>query len=172
VRNSCRPRTEPESVMNGLYLRRYFVLVAMCAALAQAQVANPQEGLVTTSHHIVVGGKPLAYTATAGRLPIINNDAGEPHGYMFFVAYTVDRASGSPVRPLTFLWNGGPGSSASQVHLMGFGPRRLKMSDTYPTWEPLSSNTQLEDNQETWLDFTDLVFVDPIGTGYSRPPQP
>jgi carboxypeptidase C (cathepsin A) len=146
-------------------------LFVLYACVSQAQIAT-QEGLVTTSHRIVLGGKTFAYTATAGRLPIINNDAGEPHGYVFFVAYTGERTPSSPVRPLTFLWNGGPGSSSSQVHLMGFGPRRLKTNDTYPTWEPLSVNTTLEDNQETWLDFTDLVFVDPIGTGYSRPTKP
>jgi carboxypeptidase C (cathepsin A) len=147
-------------------------LCVLYLCISQAETAASQEGLVTTSHRIVLAGKPFAYTATAGRLPILNNDAGEPHGYMFFVAYTADRAPGSPVRPLTFLWNGGPGSSSSQVHLMGFGPRRLKTNDTYPSWEPLSVNTTLEDNQETWLDFTDLVFVDPIGTGYSRPTKP
>jgi carboxypeptidase C (cathepsin A) len=119
-----------------------------------------------------VDGKTLKYIATAGRLPIINNAAGEPHAYMFFVAYTLDRAPTSTVRPLTFVWNGGPGSSASQLHLMGFGPRRVKTSDTYPTSAPLSVNTALEDNQQTWLEFTDLVFVDPIGTGYSRPTKP
>jgi carboxypeptidase C (cathepsin A) len=151
------------------YLLLYCVSLLVPYLCISQQIANPQEGLVTTSHRIVLGGKPLAYTATAGRLPILDNDAGEPHAYMFFVAYTAERTSGAPVRPLTFLWNGGPGSSSSQVHLMGFGPRRLKMSDTYPTWPPLSVNTTLEDNQETWLEFSDLVFVDPIGTGYSRP---
>jgi carboxypeptidase C (cathepsin A) len=141
-------------------------------ATSSAQSPNPQENIVTTEHQIVLAGKPLSYKATAGRLPIIDNEAGETHGYMFFVAYTIDRAPGEPARPLTFLWNGGPGSSASQVHLLGFGPRRLPMGDTYPTHVPLSADTPLEDNQETWLDFTDLVFVDPIGTGYSRPTKP
>jgi len=137
-----------------------------------AQAPNPQENIVVTEHHILLAGKPLTYRATAGRLPIIDNDAGETHGYMFFVAYTVDRAPGEPARPLVFLWNGGPGSSSSQVHLLGFGPRRIQMGDTYPTSAPLSADTPLEDNQDTWLDFTDLVFVDPIGTGYSRPTRP
>jgi carboxypeptidase C (cathepsin A) len=145
---------------------------AACAVTGNAQAPDTQEGIVTTQHKIMLRGKPLAYTATAGRLPIIDNDAGEVHGYMFFVAYTVASVPGEAARPITFLWNGGPGSSSSQVHLLGFGPRRFKTGDSYPTSQPLSTNTPLEDNEETWLDFTDLVFVDPIGTGYSRPTKP
>jgi carboxypeptidase C (cathepsin A) len=147
-------------------------LLAAPTAAASAQTLSADEGIITTKHQVVLARAPLRYAATAGRLPIVDNDAGQPHGYMFFVAYTVERTPGQPPRPLTFLWNGGPGSSASQVHLLGFGPRRLKTGDTYPTSEPLSITTGLEDNQETWLDFTDLVFVDPIGTGYSRPTKP
>jgi len=153
---------------NYWYLRLLSAAV-LCAVAVSARAQCTVDDLVTTHHQIVVGGKTLSYTATAGHLPILNNDAGEARGYMFFVAYTLDRAPGQPVRPLTFVWNGGPGSSASEVHLMGFGPRRLKMGDTYPASVPLSAQTGFEDNQETWLDFSDLVFVDPIGTGYSRP---
>ena len=139
-----------------------------CAAGALAAQAP-----IVTHHSVTVNGKVLKYTATAGRLPIINNDAGEPHGMMFFIAYTLDGVPKGVKRPVTFLWNGGPGSSASQVHLMGFGPRRIDLgADTYPAMKPLSASTPLVDNQETWLDFTDLVFVDPIGTGYSRPTKP
>ena len=76
---------------------------------------------------------------------------------MFFVSYTLDPGTSPRRRPLTFLWNGGPGSSSSLVHLLGFGPRRVR------------TGASPVDNQGTWLDFTDLVFVDPIGTGYSRP---
>jgi carboxypeptidase C (cathepsin A) len=150
------------------------IAVVLCVAVAPMEAQNlvVPDGLVTTHHQVVVDGKTLKYTATAGRLPIINAVADETHGYMFFVAYTLDRAPSDPARPLTFVWNGGPGSSASQVQLMGFGPRRLKMGASYPTSAPLSVKTDLEDNQETWLDFTDLVFVDPIGTGYSRLTKP
>lgn len=147
-------------------------VLCITAVAAVAQTTNPQEGIVSTTQHIVLAGKTLAYSATAGRLPIINNDAGEPHGYMFFVAYTVRRAPGELPRPLTFIWNGGPGSSSSELHLMGFGPKRLKIADTYPDFRPLTADTPVVDNQETWLDLTDLVFVDPIGTGYSRPTKP
>jgi carboxypeptidase C (cathepsin A) len=125
-------------------------------------VATP---MVTTKHVITLSGKPLTYTARAGVLPIRLNDTGEPRGFIFFVAYSVARTPGQPVRPLTFAWNGGPGSNALLVHLDALGPRRL----TSPTEGRAAT---FEDNQATWLDATDLVFVDPIGTGFSRPAKP
>jgi carboxypeptidase C (cathepsin A) len=115
------------------------------------------DGIVTTRHSITFGGRTLGYTARAGHIPIRVNDTGEVHGQMFFIAYTLDGASPSPTRPLTFLWNGGPGSSSSLVHLLGFGPMRLDAAGV------------VESNDGTWLPATDLVFIDPIGTGYSRP---
>ena len=88
------------------------------------------------------------------------------HGQMFFVSYTLDRAAGAPSRPLTFVWNGGPGSNAALVHLIGFGPKRLAPR---PGAKPDDgSRWIIEANPGTWLEDTDLVFVDPIGTGYSR----
>jgi carboxypeptidase C (cathepsin A) len=137
------------------------------AAVARGQtdtipgVATP---IVTTSHRITLSGKPLTYTARAGVLPIRINDTGEARGYIFFVSYTVDREPGQPPRPLTFAWNGGPGSNALLVHLSAFGPRRLSSGGG-----TLSAPMAFEDNQATWLEATDLVFVDPIGTGFSRP---
>jgi carboxypeptidase C (cathepsin A) len=90
---------------------------------------------------------------------------------MFYIAYTLDRPSGSPPRPLTFLWNGGPGSNSGLVHLLGFGPKRIALATgAAPRLSP--AGTTLIDNQDTWLAFTDLVFIDPIGTGYSRPTKP
>src|SRR5262245_52682862 len=124
--------------------------------------SQSEERIVTTTHQVVIDGKPLRYTARAGRLPIRDNETGDVHGQMFFVAYTVQQPANSPKRPLTFLWNGGPGSSSSLVHLLGFGPRRLDRGKSGAPSVPI-------DNAGTWLDFSDLVFVDPIGTGYSRP---
>jgi carboxypeptidase C (cathepsin A) len=86
---------------------------------------------------------------------------------VFFMAYSLDRQPGEPARPLTFLWNGGPGANSVLVLLVAFGPRRIKTGDD-PT-APRTCECELEDNQTTWLDKTDLVFVDPIGTGFSRP---
>jgi carboxypeptidase C (cathepsin A) len=134
-------------------------VLAACAAVSLSGAvlhSQSEEPVVTTKHQVTIDGKPLSYTARAGRLPIRDNETGDVHGQMFFVSYTLPRAPKAAPRPVTFLWNGGPGSSSSLVHLLGFGPRRLDAS------KPI-------DNSGTWLDFSDLVFVDPIGTGYSRP---
>ena len=128
-------------------------------------VATP---VVSTRHQITLDGQPFAYTARAGILPIRNNDDGSARAYIFFVAYIADRAAGQQPRPLTFAWNGGPGANSLLLHLSAFGPRRLDSRDG-----DASARTapRLVDNQETLLGFTDLVFVDPVGTGFSRPAE-
>jgi carboxypeptidase C (cathepsin A) len=144
------------------------MLTTACAFAAGAHaVQSPDDQIVTTRHQITVGRKVLRYTARAGLLPIRHNETGEIHGHMFFTAYLLDRLPTEPARPLTFLWNGGPGANSTLVHLSGFGPKRIKSSED-PTGSP-ACECELEDNQTTWLDQTDLVFVDPIGTGFSRP---
>ena len=144
-----------------------FAAAYVAAPLAQQDLAQTP-AIVTTQHQAVIGGSVLRYTARAGTIPIRDNETGEPHANMFFVAYTVARPPGTPPRPLTFLWNGGPGSNAGLVHLLGFGPRRLTIATgSMPRYSP--AGTALVNNQETWLGVSDLVFVDPIGTGYSRP---
>ncbi|HKS06431.1 MAG TPA: hypothetical protein VJR92_08980 [Gemmatimonadaceae bacterium] len=152
---------------------RAFCTLALIAAATTAATtaANAQDSTESvTRRQIVLNGKPLRYTARAGLLPIRENEAGEVRGNMFYVAYTVDRAPGAPARPLTFVWNGGPGANSTLVHLVGFGPRRVRISDDPAAGAPVTP--VIEDNTETWLDVTDLVFVDPIGTGYSRPAKP
>jgi carboxypeptidase C (cathepsin A) len=144
--------------------------LAISAGRARAQtdtVPGVRTPVVTTRHRIMLAGKSVAYTARAGVIPIRHNDTGEARGYVFFVAYTVDRAPGQAVRPLTFAWNGGPGSNALLVHLDALGPRRLEASTG-----TADDRLAFQDNQATWLDQTDLVFVDPIGTGFSRPARP
>ena len=120
---------------------------------------DEEAGIVTSSHEIVLDGSTVTYTARAGHIPIRDNATGRAHGMMFFISYSLERES-AQARPITFLWNGGPGSSSSLVHLSGFGPKRLDSSGVAVV------------NDGTWLEFTDLVFVDPIGTGYSRPTKP
>ncbi len=145
-------------------------LLAPVPTLAQTDtIPGVRTPIVSTSHRILLNGKPLAYTARAGVLPIRHNDTAEPLGYIFFVAYVVDRAPGQPPRPLTFAWNGGPGANSLLVHLDAMGPRRLNVGDG-----GLSPRVPMAfvDNQDTWLDETDLVFVDPIGTGFSRAAKP
>jgi len=144
---------------------------AVSASVSAQTEPTPPDSIVTTRHRITVGGRVLAYTARAGLIPIRDDEAGDVHGHIFFVSYTLDRDRDAPPRPLTFVWNGGPGSSVSQPHLLGFGPRRVRTGDDFATSPPFSE-TDLEDNQETWLTTTDLVFVDPVGTGYSRPTKP
>lgn len=132
-----------------------------------ASAQSQDEPIVTTHHTVTIGGHTLRYTARAGRIPIRDNEAGEVHGQMFFVSYALDREAAATARPLTFVWNGGPGSNAALVHLIGFGPKRIAP----PPGARPGDGTRwiIEPNPGTWFEDTDLVFVDPIGTGYSRP---
>ncbi len=118
---------------------------------------------VVTHHEITVNGKTLHYTATAGRLPIKRED-GKTEAQMFFVAYTLDDQTVSK-RPLTFAFNGGPGSSSIWLHMGALGPKRVVLQpDGFMPPAPY----RLEDNPYTLLDKSDLVLVDAIGTGFSR----
>src|SRR5512138_2521025 len=101
------------------------LLLGLLATLTPGRTSSENQ-IVSTQHQITIDGKILKYTARAGRLPILNNETGEVHGWMFFTAYTLEVPETTTRRPLTFLWNGGPGSSSSLVHLLGFGPRRLQ----------------------------------------------
>ncbi|MGZ4788469.1 MAG: S10 family peptidase [Terriglobales bacterium] len=138
-----------------------------------AQAEKPAENVkydmtelppVVTHHQITVDGKLLHYTATAGRLPI-KEDGGTIEAEMFYVAYTLDGAAPG-TRPLTFAFNGGPGSASVWLHMGALGPRKVVMQPE--GWMP-PAPYRLEDNANTPLDRTDLVLVDAIGTGWSRP---
>ena len=91
---------------------------------------------------------------------------GKPKAQVFFVAYVAEDVGDPAARPLTFAFNGGPGSSSIWLHLGGLGPRRAQLSDA---GEALPPPSKLVDNESTWLPKTDLVFIDPVSTGYSRP---
>jgi carboxypeptidase C (cathepsin A) len=107
----------------------------------------------------------LEYTATAGMLPL-RDEFGETEAGIFFVAYTKNGVEDSASRPLMFSFNGGPGSSSVWLHLGAVGPRRVPMmADGNMPAPPY----RLEENPDSWLEHTDLVFIDPVGTGYSRP---
>jgi carboxypeptidase C (cathepsin A) len=116
-----------------------------------------------TKHSIQMNGKSLAYTATAGML-VIQKDA-KPWASMFYVAYTLDGAQDLSKRPITFAFNGGPGSSSVWLHLGALGPKRIAMG---PDGEQPKPPYRLVDNDDTALQFTDLVFIDPVSTGFSR----
>lgn len=143
-----------------------FMLAAFSTVTPAADV-TPPDAFVETRHRVDTVGGRLEYTARAGLLPLYENDTGELMARVFVVAYTVEPERGAPPRPLTFIWNGGPGSSASQLHLLGFGPKGFETPDTYPEWID-NPPDRISDRATTWLTDSDLVFVDPIGTGYSR----
>jgi carboxypeptidase C (cathepsin A) len=136
------------------------------AAEAPKTADMPDEKPSVTHHKITVRGKTLQYIATAGRMPI-KNEQGRTEAQMFYVAYTLDNPG--PKRPLTVAFNGGPGSATVWLHMGCFAPKRVKMQ---PNGFMPAPPFELEDNQNTILDKTDLVFVDAIGTGYSRAVNP
>jgi len=118
---------------------------------------------VVSHHQVTVEGKTLKYTATAGRLPIKRGD-GKIEAEMFFVAYSLDGQDATK-RPLTFAFNGGPGSASIWLHMGALGPRRVALPpDGFLPAPPY----KMEDNPYTLLDKSDLVLVDAIGTGFSR----
>ncbi len=123
----------------------------------------------TTKHSVQIGGRQLNYTVTTGFMPIRNGLTGEPEAKMFYMAYTLDGAKPAKSRPLMFSFNGGPGSASVWLHLGALGPKRVKMLDDGLMPPP---PYEMEDNQQTWLTESDLVFVDPVGTGYSRATKP
>jgi carboxypeptidase C (cathepsin A) len=130
--------------------------------------AEPEKPPVVKQHEITLNGKVVRYTTTAGLMPI-SNAAGEVEAHIFYMAYTLDGVTDPAKRKLTFSFNGGPGSSSVWLHLGALGPKRIKMLDN-GAMPP--APYQLETNQQTWLDETDLVFIDPVGTGYSRAEKP
>jgi len=119
---------------------------------------------VVTHHSVTVDGKTLNYTATVAQMPL-KDSAGETEAHIFYMAYTLDGVTDPARRPLTFCFNGGPGSASIWVHMGGMGPRSPKL---LPDGGMPPPPYQMKDNQDTWLDQTDLVFIDPVGTGYSR----
>ena len=118
---------------------------------------------VVTHHSVTVDGKALNYTATVAQMPL-KDASGETEAHIFYMAYTLD-GSDAAKRPLTFCFNGGPGSASMWVHMGGMGPRSPQL---LPTGSMPPPPYRLKDNSDTWLDKTDLVFIDPVGTGYSR----
>lgn len=128
-----------------------------------------EEKPVATEHEIVLDGKTLKYTATAGLIPL-KDDAGKVKARIFFVAYEKKRDESEQVaaRPITFVFNGGPGAASIWLHLGTAGPKRVHLAED---GTPPAPPYRLEVNDSTWLDLTDLVFIDPVGTGFSRPAE-
>jgi carboxypeptidase C (cathepsin A) len=119
---------------------------------------------VATTHQITIGGDTVDYTATTGTITLAEED-GKAKARLFYVAYTRQGVTDPATRPVTFTFNGGPGSSSVWLHLGAFGPRRVVLpDDATPAPPPFT----LAENAHSILDLTDLVFIDPVSTGYSR----
>ncbi len=136
------------------------------AEIGDTKPKMTEEIPVFTEHQLALEAGELAYTVTTGRLPL-KNDKGEIEAQVFFMAYTKTLADGENAedRPLMFSFNGGPGSSSVWLHLGALGPKRVRLEDDGSLPAP---PYRLVDNPQTWLAYTDLVFLDPVGTGYSR----
>jgi carboxypeptidase C (cathepsin A) len=126
--------------------------------------AVPEEKSVQSKHSIKLGGQELKYTATAGTI-LLKLEDGTPKASIFYVAYTKDDVGDVSQRPITFSFNGGPGSASVWLHLGLLGPRRVQMGDAGSLLPP---PYKLVDNEASLLDVSDLVFIDPVSTGYSR----
>lgn len=155
-----------------------FVIGVFCVS-GQTGAATPQkspepaafkeEPPVVTKHSIRIGARQLSYTVTTGYMPISNARTGEVEAKIFYMAYTLDGTADPSKRPLMFSFNGGPGSASVWLHLGSLGPRRVKMLDDGLMPPP---PYEVVDNDQTWLPDTDMVFIDPVGTGYSRVTKP
>jgi carboxypeptidase C (cathepsin A) len=134
------------------------------AAATSAAIAPIVDETPSVTHHkIDVNGKTLAYTATVQQMPIKDAN-GDTEAHICYFAYTLDGADPAK-RPLSFCFNGGPGSASIWVHMGAMGPRSPLLKDDGDMPPP---PFQIIDNESTWLDESDLVFIDPVGTGYSR----
>jgi carboxypeptidase C (cathepsin A) len=132
-------------------------------AAATRPVPPAEDKIVKSSHVLRIGGQEIRYTATVGTM-VLRTEEGQPRANIFFIAYTRDDADAAS-RPVMFTFNGGPGSSSVWLHLGLFGPRRVVMDDE---GFPLPPPYKLVENEYSILDVTDLVFIDPVTTGYSR----
>ena len=148
------------------------VLIADSAVAQEAKQASEKKKEssveisppVTTDHSITIDGEKIDYQAKVGYFQQLDK-RGKPQGYIFYTAYTQKRKTQGE-RPLTFCFNGGPGSSSIYLHMLTIGPKRVVLDEQGNTPGPPPT---MVDNEQSWLQFTDLVFIDPIGTGFSFP---
>ncbi|HSF39547.1 MAG TPA: peptidase S10, partial [Thermoanaerobaculia bacterium] len=134
-------------------------------AAAKEEKKKPEEKSSITRHTLTLDGQKIPYTATAGTL-VLTDDEGAPKASVFYVAYSRDGVKDPAERPVTFSFNGGPGAASLWVHMGGFGPKKVLRTDEGMELAPPG---RLVDNEFSMLDVTDLVFLDPVSTGFSRP---
>ena len=125
----------------------------------------PREESSVTEHTIRINGQAIAYKATAATM-LLTNDSGAPIGSLYYTAYTRTDTRDLSQRPISFIYNGGPGAASMWLHMGAYGPRRIVTTEAAPT---PPAPYQIVDNENTLLDATDMVFIDPIGTGFSKP---
>ncbi len=131
---------------------------------APATPPKVEEKNSKTGHTIQLNGQTIKYTALAGTM-VLKKEDGTPTASIFYIAYTKDDVADLSKRPLTFAFNGGPGSSSVWLHMGTLGPKRVVMD---PEGNPMPPPYKFTDNEYSLLDLTDLVFIDPVSTGYSR----
>ena len=147
-------------------IRSLFALLLLAfASIAPAadEPAKLKDAISQTDHTITLDSKKIDYQATAGTM-VLKDEDGKPQASIFYMAY-IKTDEDAAKRPLTFCFNGGPGSSSVWLHMGAFGPRRVNFSDE---GQPLPPPAKLIDNEGSILDLTDLVFIDPVSTGFSR----
>jgi len=140
-----------------------FCALTSPSAADNSTAAGTEETVSVTRHSIKTANGTVKYTTTAGMLTLKSTAPGRT-ARIFYVAYE-KKGGKAEARPLTFAFNGGPGSSSVWLHLGVIGPRRVRLA---ADGAPLNPPPALADNEHTWLPFTDVVFIDPVGTGYSR----
>jgi carboxypeptidase C (cathepsin A) len=147
-----------------LLLLPWLALAAVAEEKSAAKPPSPAADSVTHHELKIADGATLAYTATAGTLPL-NNDKGERQADIFYVAFVLDGVGDRTQRPITYPFNGGPGAASAYLDIGALGPRAL---DFGAAGRPEPAVDHVVDNPDSWLPFTDLVFIDPAGTGFSR----
>jgi carboxypeptidase C (cathepsin A) len=150
-----------------------FTAILLATAVSLFAREDEREPLPTistqTTHEIMLESGPLVYVATVDSIPVRNEADGEELGRIYFTSYQKEGVEESDARPITFAFDGGPGGSSAGVHLMGLGPKRILTFDEGQT--PVAPYAWV-DNPDTLLAMTDLVFIDPVGTGFSRAAEP
>jgi carboxypeptidase C (cathepsin A) len=149
---------------NGISLFYIFICCFLCQYVTGNELdkKTSEETAIVTSHHIKINGEEIAYTATAGTL-FLHDDKGNAKASIFYVSY-IKNVDNKRQRPLTFCFNGGPGAASVWLHMGMLGPKRVDLKPDGFT----SSPYQMTDNEFSLLDTTDLVFIDPVSTGYSK----
>ena len=141
------------------------LIVLLLGLFAVAQKEDKTYALSVTKSSVKINGKLINYTATTGYMPV-KDENDTIKAKLFFVAYTRDGETDLSKRPILFAYNGGPGSASLWLHMGALGPKRVVMNDDGSTIPP---PYQYTDNEYSWLDKTDIVFIDPMLTGFTRP---